>query len=310
MLSDHQIATRARRQYGLLTLADITEAGGTRATASYRVRVGRWVRLRRGVYAIAGQPLGWEANLLADVLAGPEGTVASHRSAAQLWALNGSRRGRPEVSVPRHRRPTGLAGVVHESTDMDLAAPTVRQGIPVTGIHRTLLDVSIRVPPERFEQMADDALRRFLVQWPDLYETLVRHSRRGRDGCGTFRALLDRRYGDRVVPDSVFERKVINLLADAGLAPPTLQHRVAGVAAHDIRLDLAWPEALVGVELQSKKYHLNSVSFDADKARLNRLRNLGWDMYEYTWRHYCDAADEIVEQLATALARRSVSDSA
>lgn len=107
------------------------------------------------------------------------------------------------------------------------------------------------------------------------------------------------------MPDSVFERKVIRLFSDAGIPKPTLQHVVQEVGTGEIRLDLAWPDQLVAVELQSKRWHLNAVSFDRDKERLNRLRARGWDVYEYTWRHYCDAADEMIAQIAAALARRA-----
>lgn len=174
---EREIARIARRQHGVVSLTDVRAAAGTRQMVKSRVNSGAWVRLRRGVYAIAGIELCWEANLLADVLAGPDGTLASHRSAAHLWGLDRASAGRPETSVPRPRRPQGLSGIVHCSTDLELAGGTVRRGVPVTGIHRTLLDVSIRVSPVHFEHMADSALRRNLVWWPDLYSTLVRHSR-------------------------------------------------------------------------------------------------------------------------------------
>jgi hypothetical protein len=65
---------------------------------------GRWRAAGPGVYRIAGTPVTWRSHLLAAVLAGGPGAVASHRSAGALHGLDGCRPGVPEVSVPRGRR--------------------------------------------------------------------------------------------------------------------------------------------------------------------------------------------------------------
>ncbi len=303
---DARVAAIAARQWGLITLAQVLECGGDRHRAHRRVIAGRWRRIHPGVFLVAGHPIQWETRMMGEVLAAGEGSLASHRSAAVLWDVEGFRPGRPQLSAPRHHRPRGLDARVHESTDLHLAEPVLRRGIPTTGLVRTLLDVSAVITPAALEHAIDAVLRTTPVEWPDLYSTLVLHSRRGRNGCGFLRAVLDERFGDKVVTDSWFERCVRRLLIDAGLPVPVSQHNVYDGPVFVGELDLAWPDARVGIELQSKAFHLNATSFERDPRKLNRIRLLGWDVLEFTWAFYVDHPERLCTQVGQALRRSGV----
>ena len=56
-----------------------------------------------------------------------------------------------------------------------------------------LLDVAGRVNRRRLHHAVDSAFRLQLVTWQMLCSVLVRHSARGRDGCGPLRLLLEER---------------------------------------------------------------------------------------------------------------------
>ena len=49
------------------------------------------------------------------------------------------------------------------------------------------------------------------------------------------------------------------------------------------RLDLAYPDRLVGVELDGRR-HIEDTAFERDPRRRNRLTALGWTIYHCTWR--------------------------
>ena len=299
---DTAAAELARRQHALITHRQALDAGLTAAQIRHRCRTGRWLRLHRGTYLIAGAPVTWETKVHAAVLAAGEEALASHRTAAVLWGLDGFRPGRVEISVPRHHRPEHLPVRLHESTDLDLARPVRRQGIPTTGLLRTVLDIGCLVRPELLESAVDEVVRDTSHEWPDLYETLLLHSRRGRNGCGPFRAILDERYGDDIVTDSHFERMVRSLVIDAGLPVPESQHPILDLGGRFVaEVDLAWPDQLVAVELQSKRFHLNHVAFERDKQRLNAARLLGWNILEYTWAFFRTRPEVLLGQLALAL---------
>jgi len=170
---------------------------------------------------------------------------------------------------------------------------------------RTLVDLGAVVPPERLQQAIDDAVRRSLCTWDDLLHALARHSRRGRRGVGPLRAILEEHYGT-TVPDSHFNRLVERLLVDSGLPRPEIEHVVVGPSGEQLgRLDLAYPDHLVGLELDSRRHHLSAPAFEADRARQNRLELQGWMILRYTWLQYTRTPNRIVTDVDAALRLRS-----
>lgn len=294
----------ASRQYGLITRAQAYELGVTRAAVARELRNGRWIRERPGVFRIDGTPSTWQGRMLAFCLAAGPGAVVSHRSAAALWDLDGfGPPGRVDLSLPRgrHLRATGVR--LHECRDHHLAGATKRQLVPVTGIARTLLDVCAVVDDD-FAGLRglDDARRRGLVGWPELWETLVLHARRGRPGVARFRRLLDLRAGKKV-PEGVFEALVQRLLVDAELPEFEPGHWVT-VAGHRYRLDLARAEEKVAIECDGRMGHGHERAFEADPVRDNHLKLAGWLVLHYTWRRLVENPEAIVAEVREALAGR------
>ena len=296
------LAALARSQHGAFSRAQALELGLTRHQLEGGCRSGRFERVAPATYRAAGTPPTWHQQLMVAVLAGGSGCLASHRSAAALWALDGARRGAAEVSVPRIGRPRRRDGVRHhQSTDLELAAPIVRSGIPTTGIDRTLIDLAGVVSDRRLTQAVDDAIRRRLTSWPDLAATRARHSRRGRNGVGVLRDLLEERYGT-AIPDSHFGRLVADLLVDAGLPEPQIEYDVHTSAGLWLaRVDLAYPERRVAIELDSKAHHLHEDAFEADRPRQNRLELAGWVVLRFTWRLYSRSPTRLCAEVDGAL---------
>ena len=302
-------AQLAATQHGLVTAAQCRELGVTYSTVSRRVITGAWERAGPGVYRMAGAPRTWQARAHGAVLAAGPDALASHRTAAHLWGLRGfPAPGRIEVTVPRHRwTGTQRSGVVvHESLAYDLAQATTRQGIPVTGPARTLIDLAAVVDDFELLRALDEIRRLSLASWPDLWEAFLLHARRGRPGIVRAREVLRRRDGRRV-PETELARLFMTLLDDAGLPEPLAEHWVRGDRWR-YRLDLAYPSLLLGIELDGKEGHLNEVAFEADPVRDNRLRLAGWTVLHYTWRRFVDAPTEVVEEVRTALQSRSGGD--
>lgn len=296
---DAAVAELAARQHGLVTAPQARSRGASVAAIRHRVARGRWVVVSTGVYRIAGAPVTWESKVLAAVLAGGPRAVASHRTAAALWGLDGCRPGIPEVTVPRggRYRPPGVR--VHESTDLALAPIRRIAGIPTTAVDRTLLDLGAVVPVERVHLALDDARRRNLTDWGALLATLFAHARRGRRGVGALRRILDEHYGEIEKTDSGFERLVATLLVQAGLPRPVLQESLA-VDGRTYRIDLAYPAERVGIETDGAD-HLRRDRWEADHARQNAVVLSSWTILRYTWRDYRDEPDRIVREVREAL---------
>jgi len=70
-------------------------------------------------------------------------------------------------------------------------------------------------------------------------------------------------------------------------------------------VDLAWPDQLVALELDSVKHHLNRKSFEKDKRKRNKARLLGWTIHEVTWSMSIDDKPGLVSLMKNALTSRN-----
>jgi hypothetical protein len=268
---DHHLHRLARRQHGLLTSAQAAAAGLTTRQRDHRVRTGRWLHLARTVYAVAGAPRTFHQRALAACLAAGPGAAASHRTAAHLLGL--SPFARPpddiEVVVPlAHSARTPLA-TIHRTTYLPPADIATVARIPVTRPARTLVDVSRHASCATLEEAVDDAVIRGLVTLDRL---------RARRGSRPLAAVLATWTDD--MPDSLAEMRLVRRLLAAGVPQPTLQHEIWHQRTLVARLDLAWPHAKVGYELDSRRWHSSPAAHQRDMLRHNRLRALGWTVFQ------------------------------
>jgi hypothetical protein len=107
--------TRSRRawelaaeQHGIVTRKQLLALGFSSKAIEHRVDRARLFPVSLGVYAVGWPALDQKRRWMAAVLAGGEGAVLSHRSAATLWEIGDGEKGRIDVSVRRRcelRRP-------------------------------------------------------------------------------------------------------------------------------------------------------------------------------------------------------------
>jgi hypothetical protein len=297
-----EVARIMARQHALVTRAQARACGMTDRAIDRMVASGAWTNLGHAVYHLAGAPFTWHTRVMAACLGGS--AVASHRTGAVLLGLDAFSPGPPEVIVPhgKHFRPEGVR--VHEVRDFDLRDERRLHGIPTCSPDTVLFQLAGLVGWEATGAAMDSAIRQGLTDWPALYRALTLHARRGRKGTVLFRTMLDTRWGTRI-PDSRWNRQVADLLIDAGVEAPVLEHEIYGPDGELVgRVDLAWPRQMVIVELQSMKYHLNERAFHADPLRRNQLQRLGWLVLEYTWRYYVDHPARLCEEVRDHLAAR------
>lgn len=296
---DALAARLAATQHGLVSYDQLRKAGATRQQIRTRVEQGRWTTVDGTIIRIAGLPESWESKVMAAVLAGGRRAVASHRCAARLWGLEGIYADTPEITVPRGRRFERSAIICHQSTDLDRTTPTAIRGIPVTLVARTLLDLGAVVHLNKVRVAVDDARRRRLTKWTVLRETLEVHARRGRDGAAALRTIVEDHFGEVTKTDSGFERLVLVALREGGFPEPVLQHEVI-VAGLRYRIDLAYPDVLLAIELDGRR-HLAEDVWQADHQRQNDLVNAGWTVLRFTWKDFTERWEQMDTAIRTAL---------
>jgi hypothetical protein len=155
--------------------------GYDRTWIHYAEAAGRVHRVHRGVYAVGHEDLGWEGWCMAAVLAaaparvarGHQPIVAGHRSAAWLWDVARYRPPTIEVTAPKPRR-SRRPYVVHCAV-LVRDERAVREGIPVTSLPRTYLDLAATERGRTVERMLDRAAERHLLDLGPVREVLARH---------------------------------------------------------------------------------------------------------------------------------------
>jgi very-short-patch-repair endonuclease len=228
---------------------------------------------------------------MAAVLACGERAVLSHGSAAALWGLLRSIDGPVDVSVPGgggrgrrrgirvHRcRSLEIGGVADLSTSgrqiRHAKLVTVRKGIPVTTVSRTIADLRGAVSPR-----------------------LVRRAIRQAELTGM---RVDGVESDRTRSD--LERDFLRLCRRRGLPRPRVNVKIGRWT-----VDFLWPAHRLAVETDSWGYHRGSVAFEDDHARDLQLRSRGYEVRRYTERQICDEPATVAADLAERLHRSRAS---
>lgn len=286
--------------HGVLSTSELVALGLSPSQISRGCAKGLLVRIHPQVYRMPAVPEFWLGAARAAALS-TKGLI-SHGSAAYLWGFEERMPDIIEVTVPYERRSDRVGITVHRSTQMALADADEVDGVPVTGLSRTVLDCAATLWPADLSYLVDSVLRANVLDWPDLYDVQIRHSAKGRDGSGKLRTLLDARYGEHRVPDSRWNRMVSDLLIDAGLPEPVAEWEVRSSSGDVIaRVDLAYPKQRLAIELDSVRYHFNQASFVRDPRRKNALGLQGWTVLTFTWTDYADNPRLLIETVRKML---------
>lgn len=294
--ADGPLAELARRQHGVVSLAQLTsELGYSRSAVTRAANGGRLHRLHRGVYAVGHTSLSAQGLCLAGVFACGPGALLSHYSAAWLWGIA---RWSPipiSVTAPSRRTPRPPIRLHHSG-----ALATVDRDeidcIPVTAVLRTALDLAATLKTsqllrllERVEELRFFDLRQF--------EGLLARTR-GHPGAGRLRRSLDV-YRPAPFTRSGAERRLRELLIAAGLPRP-----VTGFVEAGYELDFYWPDARFAVELDLYETHGSRQAFERDRERQEDLKLEGVEMVRITGRRLDREPKQVVERIARLLAQR------
>lgn len=291
----HPLADLAARQHGVVSIRQLEALGYSRATVSRAARMGRLHRLHRGVYAVGHKSLTWEGRCLAAVLACAPNAVASHVSAAWFWGLLASRPGTFHVTAPTRRRPkTAIRLHYARMADGDR---TVRDGIPVTALPRTLLDLAATLSAGRLDRAIERSEEHGSF---DLREVDALLGRAGHHpGISRLRRALAIYRDDPVFTRSRLERRFLDLVKSAGLPVPAMNFNEAGY-----ELDAYWPPERFAVELDVYETHGSHASFERDRLRQEDLKLAGIEMTRVTGPRLDREPSQVVERVAALLEQR------
>lgn len=267
------------------TLQELAAAGFSRPALQRAVSNEDLVRLRRGLCTDARSPDVFgdhrQRMVAARLAMRTDDWWFSHGSAALLHGLPVAHQDLSLVHITRDRA-TGA------STSKDLrrwAAEVpepdraVVDGLPVTSVSRTLLDLAHTSPDVWAVAALDEALRLHLVGMDGLQRALDGSQRRV--GNTAARQLLLLADG---ASESVGESISRVNMALAGIPAPELQRTFRLPNGHLVRVDFYWEEFGLVVEFDGAvKYVDGRHVLLAEKAREDALRRLGLTVVRWGW---------------------------
>jgi len=266
------IATEiADRQHGRVAHRQLVAAGIDARRIERWLADGRLRRVHKGVYAVGSAPPSHDADYMAAVLAGGEGAVLSHRAAASKLRLLRAGRAIPEIIVPTlsHRRRPGI--VMHRVSALPPHDVWRCEGIPITTIPRTVLDLAPGLTPQELTRACHEAWVRYRTTPRQIEQCIARNP--GKPGIRMLRVAYA---ADVLLSD--LEGAFLKLLKTHDLPLPR-----TNIDHHGDKVDCRWPSLGLTIELVSFRYHATRRAFERDVARRRRSNHIAYtygDVFE------------------------------
>jgi very-short-patch-repair endonuclease len=282
-----ELGRLAASQHGLVTRAQLEDAGVTRAEIKSRVRSGALLPVHRGVYRVGHRAPSLEARYLAAVLACGEGALLSGRAAAHLYGLIKGPAPAPEVTTRTQRRVPGVT----TRRSRQINPGTTWRNIPITTVPQTLTDLA--------RDLSLDALARACHEAGVKHRTTPRQvdavlaQRPNTPGASKLHSILR---GDARATLSKLEKRFLQLLRNEKLALPQTNRPAGGR-----RVDCRWPGRNLTIELDSYQFHHSRHAWEQDRRREREARARGDEFRRYTYGDVFEDREQMLTELRLLL---------
>jgi len=195
------------------------------------------------------------------------------------------------VLTSSNRRVQGLW--IHRARRLHPDDVTVREGIPVTSVARTLVDLTDLLPRDRLLRAMREAEYLRLLDFDSLNAGVERA--RGRHNLKELKLALARHEEGDIVRGEL-EHRFLELVDLAGLPAPETNVKVK-TRRRTYRVDCLWRERGVAVELDGRAAHARTAAFEEDRARDTALTAIGLRPLRFTWRRITSEPDDVIAEL-------------
>jgi very-short-patch-repair endonuclease len=277
---DARLAALAAEQHGVVSRRQLYDLGYARSGIARRVAKRRLLRIHHGVYAVGHKRLTAKGRWMAAVLACGPGAVLSHREAAALYDLRQIGGGPVNVTAPgRHKLP-GIR--CHGSRALDPRDTTTADGIPVTTLARTYLDLAEVVNGRRLLEALETGQRQDKLDVHAIEAVIARNP--GRHGISPLKDAIAQLTDDPPLIQSPLEQAFREIIRRHHLPQPQFNVYVEGEL-----VDAVWPDHRLVVEVDGWRFHCDKRAFETDRRRDRKLVRAGWLVVRFT---YADVTED------------------
>lgn len=284
------MAKLAESQGSVIAHRQLRELAVGQDAIEYRVHIGRLHPLFTGVYAV-GTPTPPQRGLfMGAVLSCGEGALLSYTSAGAHRNLMKLGWGDVHVTVLRGHCADRDGIRVHRVRRLHPDDCDVLDGIPVTSLARTLLDLAEVVPRRKLVYALEQAERLRVLDMSALDACMTRN--RGRRGLKALTAAIKEVEPEAEHTRSKMERLFIDFCRRYELKIPAMNVSVEGFA-----VDGLWADAKLVLELDSWTYHRSRRSFEEDRRRDAVLKLSGYGVLRVTYRWLIEEPDDLARTI-------------
>lgn len=275
---DDRVYEIAARQCSRFAREQALDAGISDMSQSRRVKSGRWLLPWPGVYALPGHPASFVGDLWTAHLAAGPTSIVSFQAAAMLRGIPGFLSDVPILTVPHGSHARLVPAVVHQTRDPWPISHSLVNGLPVTTIERTIVDLAAlgrRYRP-RLRMALESVVDAKLTSDLRVGEALASVARRGKPGVALLAGLLDARGPGRAMARSALERALFGLFDTYGGPRPSQQVALPGRQAVTGLVDGCLADSMIIVEADGRRWHSRMQDMRRDRDRDNEAARAGY----------------------------------
>jgi very-short-patch-repair endonuclease len=285
----------------VFTRQDAREDGLSPAAIKWKVKTGSWQSLCRNAYVEGEEPPTPLELAVGPIVAG--GGAASGIVAGVLYGYDGVSLEVDENGDVKSDGTVGGKQGAHRSRSRRRPIAEFKEihGVRAVTPLQALVDLAWELSDARWEQALESALRKELVTLAELRVAMSEMSRARTPGVRRMRRVLDRR-GDVPPTESLLETLMVQIAREFALPDPIRQYVVERDGRFVARVDLAWPELGVFVELDGQ-HHNDQPVYDSSRETAV-VAATGWLCGRFTWR------EVVANRQATGRRLRDILDQA
>jgi hypothetical protein len=249
-----------------------------------------------------GWPESWWRKVWRAYLATGPHAALSHETAAAVHRLTNFPRGRIVLLTPHGDHHWHGLAEMRQSKDINDDHVAVIAGMRATTVVRTLFDLAAVTSAGRLAVAIEDAHivgQCRLEELQAFYDGLRRPGKRGMRKLGK---ILAERGPGYVPPQSWLQRRMLTVIAGAGLPKPRVEAQLPWRTERPSRCDALYEAERVLLEADGRRWHVRVDQMAEDRRRDREAQNHGYRPYRFVYQELRYDPQTVVQTVRDALA--------